>query len=157
MKFGKVLAVVTGKHSDPGVISHAASLVREQRGSLIIVYVIRVDRSLPLDAEVPDEIKRGEEILQSAEAALSVPRMDVEAELVQSRELGSAVVHEAAVRNVDAVVLGTPYPTDLGRFSLGTDIPYVLEYAPCYVFLLREPVGGAPTGQRQLTGRAATR
>jgi hypothetical protein len=131
--------------------------VRENRGKLVILYVIRMDRSLPLDAEMPEQVRRAEVVLQEAELTARLQRGDIEAEMLQAREIGPAVVHEAAVRDVDAVVIGTAYPTEYGGFSLGTDIPYVLEYAACNVFLLRESIPGARPERRELLGRAGAR
>lgn len=154
MQFNKVLVLVTGEPADSSAVSHAASLVREHRGRLIILYVIKVGRSMPLDAEMPEQVSRAEQILNNAELAANLQRNVIEAEMLQSREIGSAVVHEAAVRDVDAVVISTAYPRVDGRFSLGTDIPYVLEYAACNVILLREAIAGARPERRQLLGRS---
>jgi nucleotide-binding universal stress UspA family protein len=157
MQFEKVLVLVTGQKSDATAVDQAASLVRDSHGKLIVLYVIRMARSLPLDSEVPGQVERGEAVLQQAEQISRLPRSDVEAELLQAREVGPAVVHEAAVRDVDAIVIGTGYPLEVGGFSLGKDIPYVLEYAACAVILVREPVGPARAERRELVGRAATR
>ncbi len=152
MQFNKVLVLVTGRPSDQAAISHATSLIREVRGRLIILYVIEVDRSLPLDAEIPEEVVKAERVLRDAEIASHLQR-NVEAEMLQARAIGSAVVHEAAVRDVDAVVISTEYPTENGQFSLGNDIPYVLEFAACNVILVREALAGARPERRQLAGR----
>lgn len=153
MQFNKVLVLVTGTAADSSAITHAASLVRENRGRLIVLYVIRVDRSLPLDAELPEEVERAERVLNNAELLAALQR-NVEAEMLQARDIGSAVVHEAAVRDVDAIVISTAYPRTNGQFSLGPDIPYVLEYAACNVVLVREALPGAKPERRQLTGRS---
>ena len=143
MAFGKVLAVVTGDRSDDVVVARAADLVRPNRGRLLTLYVIRVDRGLPVDADVPPAVAKGEDVLRGVEERVRLPKGDVSAELLQARELGPAVVQEASVRGVDAVVVGTSYQTEYGSFSLGTDIPYILEHAPCTVILWREPLGHA--------------
>ncbi len=155
MQFNKVLVLVTGSSADVTAVEHAASLIREVRGRLIVLYVIKVDRSLPLDTELPEEVKQAEQVLDRAELTANLQR-NVEAEMLQARDIGSAVVHEAAVRDVDAVVISTEYPLTNGRFSLGTDIPYVLEFAACNVVLVRKALAGARPERRQLTGRSRT-
>ncbi len=155
MQFNNVLVLVTGASSDTTAVDYAASLVREVRGRLIILYVIRVDRSLPLDAEIPEQIEHAEQVLKRAEMTSQLQR-NVEAEMLQARDIGSAVVHETAVRDVDAVVISTEYPMKNGRYSLGNDIPYVLEFAACNVVLVREALAGARPERRQLTGRSGT-
>jgi nucleotide-binding universal stress UspA family protein len=154
MQFNKVLVLVTGESSDTNAVSHAASLVRESRGRLIVLYVIRVDRSLPLDAEMPEQVRVAEEVLVRAERAAEVQRNLLEAEMLQAREIGPAVVHEAAVRDIDAIVISTAYPTMRGEFSLGTDIPYVLQFSACNVILIREAIAGARPEGRQLVSRS---
>lgn len=151
MQFNKVLVLVTGDASDSTAVSHAASLVRESRGRLIILYVIKVERTFPLDAEVPEAVALAEQVLNGAELSANLQR-NVEAEMLQAREIGAAVVHEAAVRDVDAIVLSTEYPIENGRFSLGSDIPYVLEFAACRVVLIRESLAGSRPERGQLIG-----
>lgn len=154
MQFNKVLVLVTGEPTDATAISHANALLRENRGRLIILYVIKVSRSLPLDAEMPEEVERAEAVLKEAETAGTTQRNIVEAEMLQAREVGAAIVHEAAVRDVDAVVISTEYPRTNGKFSLGIDIPYVLEFAACNVVLVREALAGARPERRQLMSRS---
>ena len=138
MPFNRVIAVVTDDPSDIHTVERAADIVREDRGHLYIIYVIKVKRSLPLDAEIKEHLARGEQVLKRSDRLARLPRNDIDCQLLQARELGPAVVHEAVVRDVDAIVIGTSYPTDYGAFSLGSDIPYVLEHAPCDVILWRE-------------------
>ncbi len=138
MPFNRVLAVVTDDPSDINTVSRAADIVRDDNGHLFVIYVIKVQRSLPLDAEIEDQIARGEQVLHRTSRLARLPRSDIDSQLLQAREIGPAVVHEAIVRDADAIVIGTSYPTEYGTFSLGNDIPYVLEHAPCDVILWRE-------------------
>ena len=138
MPFNRVLAVVTDDPSDINTVNRAANIVRDDRGHLYLIYVIKVERSLPLDAEIEDQITRGEQVLNRAERLAKLARSDIDSQLLQARDIGPAVVHEAVVRDADAIVIGTSYPTDYGSFSLGSDIPYILEHAPCDVILWSE-------------------
>ena len=138
MPFNRVIAVVTDDPSDINTVTRAANIVREDRGHLYVIYVIKVQRSLPLDAEIEDQIVRGEQVLHRSERLTRLARGDIDSQLLQARDIGPAVVHEAVVRDADAIVIGTSYPTDYGPFSLGSDIPYILEHAPCDVILWRE-------------------
>lgn len=135
MSFSRVLALLTDDRSDVETVTRAIETIRDGRGSLILTYVIRVQRSLPLDAEIEDQIKRGEQTLQRAELLAETHRGNVETQLLQAREIGPAVVHEAVVREVDAIVIGTSNTKEYGSFSLGTYISYILEHAPCDVIL----------------------
>ena len=155
MPFNRVVAVVTDDPSDINTVSRAADIVRDDRGHLYVIYVIKVQRSLPLDAEIEDQIARGEQVLHRSERLARLPRSDIDSQLLQARDLGPAVVHEAVVRDADAIVIGTSYPTDYGSFSLGNDIPYILEHAPCDVILWREHSSAAkPVARTARNGRA---
>jgi len=155
MAFNRVLAVITDDPSDINTVSRAADIVRDERGLLFIVYVIQIDRSLPLDSEIEDQIARGEQVLHRSERLARLPRGEVDTQLLQARELGPAVVHEAIVRDTDAIVIGTSYPTEFGLFSLGNDIPYILEHAPCDVILWRERSEAVtPVSRSQRNGRS---
>ena len=159
MPFNRVLAVVSDDPSDINTISRAADIVRDDHGQLFVVYVIKVERSLPLDAEIEEQVARGEQVLHRSERLARLPRSDINSQLLQARMIGPAVVHEAIVRDADAIVIGTSYPTEFGAFSLGSDIPYILEHAPCDVILWREHSGSAKpaarTARTARNGRAA--
>jgi nucleotide-binding universal stress UspA family protein len=154
MPFNRVLAVVTDDPSDINTVSRAADIVRDDRGRLYVIYVIKVQRALALDAEIEDQIARGEQVLHRSERLARLPRQDIDSQLLQARDIGPAVVHEAIVRDADAIVIGTSYPTDYGSFSLGNDIPYILEHAPCDVILWREHSSAAkPAARTSRNGR----
>ena len=143
MPFNRVIAVVTDDPSDINTISRATEIVRDDRGHLYVIYVIKIERSLPLDSEIEDQIARGEQVLHRSERLARLPRSAIDSQLLQARDIGPAVVHEAVVRDADAIVIGTSYPTDYGSFSIGNDIPYILEHAPCDVLLWREQSNAA--------------
>ena len=154
MPFNRVIAVVTDDPSDINTISRATEIVRDDRGHLYVIYVIKIERSLPLDAEIEDQIARGEQVLHRSERLARLPRSAIDSQLLQARDIGPAVVHEAVVRDADAIVIGTSYPTDYGSFSIGNDIPYILEHAPCDVLLWREHSNAArPVARTSRNGR----
>ena len=138
MSFNKVLALVIDDSSDLDTVSRAAEIIRENRGKLLLTYVIQISRSLPIDAEIEKEIEDAEKILNNLEKASKLPRGDIETQLLQAREIGPAVIHESVVRDVDAIIIGTAYTNNLGTFLLPEHIPYILEHAPCDVILWRQ-------------------
>ena len=132
-----VLVAVSGNSADEDAVRFAAQLTEPQRGSLYIVHVIEVERSLPVDSDLPFHTTRGDDLLDRMERTARPFKCEVRSELLQARLAGHAIVHEAGEREVDAVVIGMPYKTKYGRFALGEAVPYVLEYAPCRVILWR--------------------
>ena len=129
-----VLVAVSGNSTDDSAVRFGGpDDGTAKRGSLYIVHVIEVERSLPVDSELPFHTTRGDDLLDTMERAARPFKCKVHSELLQARLAGHAIVHEAAEREVDAVVIGMPYKTKYSRFTLGDAVPYVLEHAPCRV------------------------
>ena len=139
MKVSSVLVPVTGDSIDQQMVRLACELLESRRSSVHILYVIEVGRGVPLDADVAPAASKGEEVLKDMVRVARNYKCTLEAELVQARKAGAAVVQEAVDKGVDAIVLGTPYQERFGSFSLGESIPYILEHAPCRVIVSREP------------------
>ncbi|MCX5994574.1 MAG: universal stress protein [Chloroflexi bacterium] len=138
----KVLVPVNGTKVDEAAIKLACRLAKEAKGKIYVTYVIQVDRTLPLDAEIKPEIEKGERVLDKAEHIAEEQNYKVETDLLQAREVGPAIVDEAIERGVDLVIIGISYKTKFGGFSLGSTVPYVLKNAPCWVLICREPIPG---------------
>ena len=133
------MALATGDASDSAVVAHAADIVRLSHGKLLVVYVIIVDRSLPVDAEVKESVAHGEQVLEQAERTARLNRNSFDTQLLQAREIGPAVIHESVIRDIDAIVLGASYSDGPGKYTLGQDVDYVLEHSASRVILVREP------------------
>ncbi|MBT9149112.1 MAG: universal stress protein [Dehalococcoidia bacterium] len=140
MEFKRILVPINGTRVDDEVIQLACQIARRSRGKVYVTYVIQLERTLSLDAEVRCEVDRGEEALDAAECSAEKCDYEVITDLLQSRAVGPAVVNEAAERGIDLIIIGLDYKTRFGEFSLGDIVPYVLKNAPCHVILLREPV-----------------
>lgn len=140
MRFERILVAVNGKDADVEAVKLACDLAKKSKAKVYVVYVIEVNRSLPLDAVIEPEIERAEKVLASAEEIASERGYEIETDLIQAREVGPAIVDEAMEKDVDLILMGVTYKKRFGTFSLGRVIPYVLEEAPCRVLLCREPV-----------------
>ena len=145
-----VLVTVTGNQSDEEVVRLACGMVDPKKGRLHILYVIEVERGLPVDAEIGPATAKGEEVLKHVEEVAKAYKCPTDAELVQARQAGSAVVQEAVEKSVDTIVLGIPYRKSHGSFSMGDTVPYVLKNAPCRVIVWRDPASGlSANGHRE--------
>lgn len=140
MEFKRILVPVNGSKSDEDAIQLACSLAKRSKGKVYVTYVIQLERTLPLDAEVKSEVDRGEEALHRAECFAEDCDYEVNTELLQARAVGPALVNEAAERGIDLIIIGIGYKTRYGEFSVGDIVPYVLKYALCRVMILRDPV-----------------
>ena len=118
----------------------ACAIARKNKGKVYAVHVIEVKRSLPLDAEMPDEATSGEGLLTRAERAASDADFRIEGELLQARDAGHAIVDEAMERGVDLILMGTEHKAPTGEYQMGRVTQYVVKAAPCSVWLWRHPV-----------------
>ncbi|MFC1926360.1 universal stress protein [Chloroflexota bacterium] len=140
VQFKKVLVTVGGTSVDDEALKLACKLIKGEKGKVYVTYVIQVDRTLPLEAEVEAEIKRGEEVLNQAEMLIEDQDCEAETDLLQARDVGAAVVDEAVERGIDLIMVGRSYKKEFGEFSLGKIVPYVLKNAPCWVMIFQEPM-----------------
>jgi nucleotide-binding universal stress UspA family protein len=118
----------------------ACTIAKKNRGKVYAVHVIEVKRSLPLDAEMPDEATSGEELLTRAERAASDADFRIDGELLQARDAGHAIVDEAMERGVDLILMGAEHKAPTGEYQMGRVTQYVVKAAPCSVWLWRHPV-----------------
>jgi nucleotide-binding universal stress UspA family protein len=155
MTLKNILVPVDGSDASLEAVFHACTTAKRNKGKVYVVYVVEVHRSLPLDADLTPEAIKGEEVLNRAEQRAEEVDFEVEGELLQARDAGHAIVDEAIERSVDGIILGVDYKRPLaegpglawprggkpaplpGEFRLGKVTQYVLENAPCEVWLIR--------------------
>jgi nucleotide-binding universal stress UspA family protein len=139
--YERLLVPVDGSAGDERVMSLVAELVHQHQVSITLIYVVAVQQAMPLDAELPHEIDRGEAILRRAETfARSRPHhklTSITTDLLQARSAGAAIVDEAIDRHADAIVMAAVNRTVHGKITMGDTIGYILKNAPCEVILVR--------------------
>ena len=140
MELKRILVAASGNGADEEAVKLACNLAKKSKAEVYVVYIIEVKRSLPLDAVIESEIQKAEEVLTRAEDIAAERDYEVETDLIQAREAGSAIVDEAMERDVDLILMGLTYKTRFGIFDLGRAVPHVLKEAPCRVLLCRDPV-----------------
>jgi nucleotide-binding universal stress UspA family protein len=134
-----IIVPVQGAPDDDAAIHLACLLARRNKAQVYAVYVIEVPRTLPLEADLPEEEQRAEDVLQRAEIVAEDLGVEIEGELLQARFAGAAVVDEAVDKQANLIIIGLTYRTRFGEFSLGRTSGYVLKNAPCRVWLCRDP------------------
>lgn len=140
MRFSKILVPVSGEEVDREIVELACKMAKETKGKIYVVYAIQVKRSLPLDAEIESEVQKAEGVLSKAEEVADEHGYEVETNLLQTREVGPAIVVEAMERNTDLILMGMEYRKRFGQFDTGDTVSYILKNAPCRVLLLRQPL-----------------
>ena len=130
MEFHKILVPVGGTDADADSIKLACRLARRDKAKILVVNIIPIERSLPLDTELSDEVKKAEAVLEQAEKVALEEGFSIETDLLQARNVGPSIVDEAVERGIDLIVMGLTYKQHFGQYSMGDVMPYVLKKAP---------------------------
>src|SRR5512135_2110304 len=118
-KFTRILVPVEGLPRDDEALRLASFVARQDKAELLAIYVIEIQRTLPLETENASQIEHAEEVLQHAEQITKQSGVRADTDLLQARIAGPALVDEATEREVDLIILGVPYREPLGEFRLG--------------------------------------
>ena len=155
-KIRSILVPVVDNPASLQAVAVAASLARQEKATLTLLHVIKVERSLPVTADMDLEAQRGEELLRRARAiaAGEARNLRIEDELLQAREAGPAIVEEAEARGADAIMMGVGWSPLLGQFEIGPTSSYVLGHASCHVWIARDRIElAAPAPGKASVGR----
>jgi nucleotide-binding universal stress UspA family protein len=139
--FRRAVVALNGGPSDARIVRLVAEQAARTKAELIAVHVVEIDWTLPLDADIAGRSEDVQQVLDSAEAIADGFRLPIEPVLLQARDVGAAIVDEATERDADLLVVGLPYRKRFGgEFAIGRTIPYILQNAPCTVWVVREPM-----------------
>ncbi len=139
MEFNRILVAARGNGADQAAVEMACRLGKKNKTAIFIVYVIEMNRALPIDAIIKADVEKAEHVLMEAEEFAVENDFEVETEIIQARDVGPAIIEVARQHNVDLIIMSINYKKRFGSFSLGTAVPHVLEEAPCRVLICREP------------------
>jgi nucleotide-binding universal stress UspA family protein len=144
--FRRAVIALNGGSSDARIVRLVAEQARLAKAELVAVHVVEIDWTLPLDADIAGRSEEVQRVLDSAEGVAEESKQILEPVLLQARDVGAALVDEAVERDADLIVLGVPFRTRFGGdFAIGRTIPYVLQNAPCTVWVVREPMPEEPS------------
>jgi nucleotide-binding universal stress UspA family protein len=135
-----LLVPITNTPASLEAVAIAAAIAKVRKGRVYLVHVIEVNRSLPLNAEMDAEARRGEQVIRKAEAVALEAGCTVTGTLVQAREAGTAIIDEAQDRGADAIIMGVGYKRLTGSFQVGRTVEHVLKNATCAVWVVRQSV-----------------
>ncbi len=133
-----VMVPVNGKPGDEEALQVAFAFARKGKIKITAVHVVEVRRSLPLEMELPAETSQGEQLLERIEELAQHNGCHIEAELLQARSAGVAIVDEVFHLKADLIIMALPYRSRFGEFHLGETSNYILNHATCRVWLVRD-------------------
>ena len=138
MEINRILVAARGNGVDHIAVEVACKISKKSKAKVFIVFVIEVNRALPVDAIIKTDIEKAEKVLQEAEEYALDNDYDVETEIIQARDVGPAIIEVARQHSVDIIVMSMNYKKRFGSFTMGSAVPHVLEEAPCRVIVCRE-------------------
>lgn len=139
--YRRILVPVHGTEADKRAIELATLISNGKQAEMMLVYVVEVAQSLPLEADMASEVDAGEDVLQHAAQwakQASEGRVGrIHPELLQARSAGAAIVDEAIERGADVIVMALCNHMRHGHPTPGETVPYVMQNAPCEVVVAR--------------------
>jgi nucleotide-binding universal stress UspA family protein len=138
-EYEKILLPVSGENDTPAVrlACHLSTLVKKSKCHVLVLYVIQVQRSLPLDANIESETSKAEQTLTQVEDQMVDCTCEVDTDILQARDVGVAIVDEAVEKQVDLILMGAGYKKRFGTSGISPTVLTVLRDAPCPVVVVR--------------------
>ncbi|MFN2450379.1 MAG: universal stress protein [Candidatus Baltobacteraceae bacterium] len=132
---GSVLVVFSPEIASEHMMVLAARLARGQHSALLAVYVIEVPFTLPTNAVMEEDDRRGLDILASAEAIAKRFGVEVHTETVHHRNISQAVLDIAKRERASLIVMGSYHEGKYTGAPLGRDIEQIAANAKCDVLI----------------------
>ncbi len=136
---GDIAVVIGGEKLDSNLVYLGCQMAKGARRKVHFVHVIEVPRALPLKAVLSEESERADQLLTSAMQIANRLGCDAVAEVVQARDAGTAIVDEARDHNCALLLIGLIRNNGHVRSELGKTVSFVLDNAPCRVWLVQDP------------------
>jgi APA family basic amino acid/polyamine antiporter len=138
LEFRSILVPIAPGYASDEAMDFACRLAAERRASIVAFTAIQVPLDLPLDAELPDDVREANEQLDEARAIGESYGVNVIGRIARTRNIGRAIVDEAIRRNSEIIVMAGPRRVRLqtGRRQIfGDSVDFVLRHAPCRVMV----------------------
>jgi basic amino acid/polyamine antiporter, APA family len=123
------------------VFATALRLAEEHGASITAIHIVPVPLDQTLDAPLYEEEEHAASSLAEAKLLAAEHGVEVDAEVVRARALGSAVIEHALERDVDLIVMGSSPRWRRQSRLFGPTVDYVLRKAPCEVMVIAYPQG----------------
>jgi APA family basic amino acid/polyamine antiporter len=138
VEYKSILVAFEDGHYSATVVRTAVRLAARRRRGIHVVATISVPASSPIDAPLPDQERRAQEMIDSARV-IGGRRVTGHLEKVRPGQAGRRIVDEALSIEARAIVMPRPQKR-AGASLFGRTLETVLEERPCRVIIESEPV-----------------
>ena len=140
--FKRAVLGLNGGPTDALVVKLGCQLAKPFKADVVAIHIVEVDWSHDLEEDIAKDNVVASRVLDMAEQIGEKVGVPVRTMLLQARDVGAALVDEAAELDGDLIIVGLPYRKKFGGdFAMGRTVPYVLQNAACQVLVAREPIG----------------
>ncbi|HEY3315781.1 MAG TPA: universal stress protein [Bacillota bacterium] len=133
----RVLVGTRGGPLSRELLTLACGLAQAENLPLTAIYVVELPMTLPLDADVPDEMKRAEVALAEAREVAKQHTCQVFTQISKARKAGRAIVDAANAQPTKVIVLGVEERQRFEDRIFGSTADFVVRHARCDVILER--------------------
>ncbi|MBM04473.1 MAG: hypothetical protein CL766_06795 [Chloroflexi bacterium] len=132
-----LLIYVQGNEFDKELLDIAFNNLNPNEDVIHLIYVIEMDRTLPIDSEIPPLTAKGENTLKNLEFLAKRLKFNVEGHLVQSRDIGSAIIQESFEKNINTIIIELQKNEINDYYPLNKMAEYLLINSKCQVILVK--------------------
>lgn len=134
---GDITVVISGEKLDSNITYLGCQVAKVANRKVCLLHVIVVPRALPLEAVLTRETEQADYLLNEAMKIAIQLGCRAISEIVHARDAGRAIVEETKDNHCALLFMGW-----IQKHAKGFDetVLYVLENAPCRVWLVEVPV-----------------
>jgi APA family basic amino acid/polyamine antiporter len=137
LEYRNILVPVAPGPESQEAVDVACRLAAERGARVAAVSVLELPLSLPLDAELPEQERELDDLLDGAWSVADSYGVHMTLRLARSRRAGQAIVEEATRRNSEIIVMGARRRAQRrSREVFGSTVDYVMRHAPCRVMVV---------------------
>ncbi len=136
-----LVPIIEGVYSERAV-ELACRLGERQNAHLILLHVIEVPYTVPLDAPLPELEERGRRALETARFIAVQHGFKPELHLIRHRSASEGILSVARQSGADQIVMGIGLKKTSYGEGIGRTVREVLRRADCEVIVSKVPAGG---------------
>ena len=136
-----LVPIIEGVYSERAV-ELACRLGERQNAHLILLHVIEVPYTVPLDAPLPELEEKGRRVLETARFIAVQHGFKPELHLIRHRSASEGILNVARQTGADQIVMGIGLKKTSYGEGIGRTVREVLRRANCEVIISKVPAGG---------------
>ncbi len=131
----RILVPTSGTYYSEQGIELACRLGMEQKAEILVINVLEIPRTLPLEAPMPDVEAKSRDIVKRGETIVQLKGLLAKSEVKRGRVAGEEIIRAAKDWEADLIVMGIRSQIRMASEVLGRTSHLILNRAPCAVIL----------------------